>query len=220
VTTFAAMKTRIVDEMLRDDLTATHLNNAINDAIKQWEGERWVFNERRYRILTVASQEYYDLSEPVLLDSDGTVLEDGEMLLELDDITVTVNSQPYRLCQRSQQWFNKNQLTTSLGQPADYTIYGNQLRIFPLPDGIYTLNLNGLGRLGPAPLSSDLHTNAWMTEGEELIRAHAKMLLYRDVVRDPEGAAIAAKAMEGPEHHLQRKMAAKAYVGRQKAWSL
>ena len=220
MTTFATMKLRIVDETVRDDLTATQLNNAINDAIRQWEGERFVFNEKRYQILTVADQEYYDLAGPTLLTSAGAAVETGELLLELDDITATVNSQPYRLNQRTQRWFNEHSLTTYTGQPNDYTIYGNQLRIFPVPDAVYTLDLSGMGRLGPNPLSADVHTNAWMTEGEALIRHHAKMLIYRDVLRDNEGAGLAVEGMKEAEHHLKRKMAAKAYTGRIKAWTL
>ena len=220
MSTFAAMKTRIVDETLRDDLTATQLGNAINDAIKQWEGERFKFNEKRYQILTVASTEYYDLSGSTLLTSAGAAVGTGEALLELDDITATVNSQPYRLVPRTQQHVNEWQSSSYTGQPADFTLYGAQLRLFPIPDAVYTLNLMGLARLAPNPLSADGDTNAWMTEGEPLIRAHAKMLLYRDVLRDNDGAGLAVEQMKEAEHMLKRKMGAQAFTGRIKAWSL
>jgi hypothetical protein len=220
MTTFAVMKARIVSETVRDDLTATQLGAVVNDAIKQFEGQRFAFNERRYQILTVAAQEYYDLITPTLLTSAGDAVGTGEMLLELDDITVTVNSQPYRLCPRTQQGINEWQTTTYQGQPADYTLYGQQLRIWPLPDAAYTLNLNGLARLSPKPLSADADTNAWMTEGEVLIRSHAKMLLYRDVLRDQEGASLAADAVKDEHMGLMRKMGAQAFTGTQRAWSL
>ena len=220
MTTFATMKTRIVDETLRDDFTATQLGNAINDAVKQWEGERFKFNEKRYQILTVADQEYYDLEGPTLLTSAGAAVGTGETLLELDDILATVNSSPYRLSPRTQQWFNEWTTTTHTGQPSDFTLYGAQLRIFPVPDAAYQLDLMGLARLAPNPLSGDTDTNAWMTEGEPLTRAHAKMLLYRDVLRDNDGASLAVEQMKEAEHMLKRKMGAQAFTGRQKAWSL
>lgn len=220
MTTFSAMKNRIVDETLRDELTATQLNNAINDAIRQWEGERFVFNERRYRILTVAAQEYYDLTGPTLLTSAGAAVATGEMVLELDDITATVNNSPYRLCPRTQQWFNEWTTTTHQGQPSDYTIYGDQLRIFPIPDAAYQLDLNAMARLGPNPLSGDTDTNAWMTEAEPLIRNHAILLISRHVVIDDDAAKRAVEGLKEAEHMLKRKMAAKAFTGRQKAWSL
>jgi hypothetical protein len=213
------MKTRIADDMVRDDL-ASQIANAINDAIELQEGERYKFNEKRYRILTVAAQEYYDLEGPTLLTSAGAAVEDGELLLELDDITATVNSDAYRLCPRSQQWFNEHSLSTYTGQPCDYTIYGQQLRIFPIPDAAYQLDLMGLARLGPNPLSADGDTNAWMTDGANLIRAQAKVLLYRDVVRDPDGMQLAMTQLAEAQSALKRKMAAQAFTGRQKAWSL
>jgi len=220
VTTFATMKTRIVDETLRDDLTATQLNNAINQAISQWESERFVFNEKRYRINTVASTEYYDMSGSTLLVHDGSAVGTGELILELDDITCVVNSQPYRLIGRTQQWFNENQSSSYTGQPQSYTLYGNQLRLFPIPDAVYALYPSGLARLSPNPLSADGDTNAWLTEAEPLIRQHAKMVLYRDVVRDAEGGALAVEGMKEAEHMLKRKMAAKAFIGTQRAWTL
>jgi hypothetical protein len=220
MSTFAVMKARIVSETLRDDLTATQLNNAVNDAIKQFEAERFVFNEGRYRIMTVQAQEYYDLTSGTLLTSAGAAVGTGETLLELDDITATINSQPYRLCPRTQQGLNDWQTSTYQGQPADYGLYGRQLRIFPLPDAAYQLDLSGLARLSPNPLSADGDTNAWMTEAEPLIRSYAKMLIYRDVLRDNDGASMAVEAVKEAQAMLGRKMAAQAFTGRQRAWSL
>jgi len=225
MTTFSVMKARIVSETLRDDLTSTQLGNAINDAIDLQSGERYAFNERRYRILTVTGQEYYDLVAPTLLTSAGAAVGTGETILELDDILCTVSSQPYRLCPRTQQSVNEWQSPTYQGQPADYTLYGQQLRIFPLPDAAYTLDLMGLARLAPSPLSADGDTNAWMTDGAGITRGQAKLLLYRDVLRDPEGVALAqtqiVEAGGNPNPmSAKRKMAAQAYTGRQRAWSL
>jgi hypothetical protein len=173
----------------------------------------------------VAGQQYYDLAEPTLLDQDGAALETGELLIEVDDITATVNSQPYRLCPRTQQRINEWQSSTYQGQPADYTIYGGQLRIFPIPDAVYTLDLMGLARLGPNPLSADADTNGWMTDGAPIIRAQAEMLLYRDIIRDTDGFALARQRLieagGNPEPaSAKRKMAAQAFTGRMRAWSL
>lgn len=220
MTTLVTMKTRIVDETLRDDLTTTQLNNAINDAITQWEGERFAFNEARYRILTVADQEYYTLITPTLLTSASAAVGTGEMILEIDGITCTVGSQPYPLCPRTQGWFDENQSGTHTGEPADYGIYGNQLRLFPVPNAVRTLNIYALARLSPTPMSGDTDTNAWMTEGERLVRQTAKMILYRDIIRDETGAKLAIEGMKEALENMKRKMAAKAYTGVQRPWSL
>lgn len=224
MTTYSVMQARIADDMVRDDL-ASQIRNAINDAIELQEGERFKFNERRYRILTVAGQEYYDLVGPTLLTSAGAAVGTGETILELDDITCTVNNWPYRLNPRTQQHVNEWQSNTYQGQPADYALYNQQLRIWPIPDGVYPLDLMGLARLAPNPLANDSDTNAWMTDGAAIIRAQAKLLLYRDILRDTEGAGLAIQQLVSAGGNpdpgsAKRKMAAQAYTGRQKAWSL
>lgn len=217
---FISMQNRIIDDTLRDDL-GNQIKNAINDAVKAWEGQRFVFNEKRYRILTVANQEYYDLTGPTLLTSAGAAVATGERILELDDIFTTVSNNSYRLCPRTQQWFNEwQQPNNNLSQPDSYTLYGDQLRIFPIPDQVYTLDLMGLARLGPNPLTVDDDTNAWLTEGEMLIRGQAEVLLYRDVIRDTEGVTIALGLVSEGETSLRRKMGAQAFTGRQRAWDL
>jgi hypothetical protein len=83
----------------------------------------------------------------------------------------------------------------------------------------------GLARLGPNPLSADADTNAWMTDGAGIIRGQAKLLLYRDILRDPDGVTLATQQLveaggtPNPQS-AKRKMAAQAYTGTQKAWSL
>jgi hypothetical protein len=104
-------------------------------------------------------------------------------------------------------------------------LYGRQLRIWPVPDAAYTLDLMGLARLSPNPLSADADTNAWMTDGGSITRAQAKIIIYRDLLRDADGVALATdqlvRAGGNPDPaSAKRKMAAQAYVGRQKAWSL
>lgn len=217
MTTFLAMKNRIVDETLRDDLTATQLTNAINDAIKTWEGERFAFNERRYLLDTVPSQEYYGLATP-----------DGEVVIEIDSITVTVSNWPYPLTPRTQQWFDQHQALPAQhrGQPDSYALYGDQIRLFPIPDaagpnaGSYQITISALARLSPVPLAQDTHTNAWLTEAEALIREQAKLILYRATLRDEAGAALAKDAITEAQWSLKRKMAGKAMTGAIRPWSL
>ena len=221
MTTFAIMQARIADEIVRDDLAA-QIKNAINQAINTWEGARFVFNEKRYLINTVNGTEYYDLVSPTLLLSSGAAVGTGETVLELDSITCTVNNMPYPLTPRTQQWFDRYATlpTQFKGQPDSYGIYNNQIRLFPIPDKAYPLNLSALARLSPNPLTADADTNAWMTEGEPLVRQQAKYILYRDVIRDAEGKAGAGEGIQEAQWQLERKMAGKLYTGRQAAWTL
>jgi len=221
MTTFLVMQTRVADEIVRDDL-ASQIRNAINDAVKTWEGLRFTFNERKYLITTVASQEYYDLIGTTLKIYDGSAVGTGEKLLEIDNISATVNNQFYSLTPRTQQWFTRNAApaTQYRGQPDSYTIFNDQLRLFPIPDAAYSINLDGLARLSPNPLSADADTNAWMVEGEQLIRQQAKYLIYRDIIRDGEGKALAAEGLQEAQWQLERKAAGKLYTGTQRAWTL
>ena len=224
MTTFLIMQQRIADEIVRDDL-ASQIKNAINDAIVTWEGERFHFNERRYLLRTVRAQEYYEIAAPTLLFNDGSALQTGEAVLELDSITITVGNSFYPLTARTMQWFDRNAVPASqyLGQPDSYAFaHGNQLRLFPVPDAVYSLNIDALGRLGPHPLVNDSDTNSW-TSGvppSALIRAQAKFMLYRDILRDADGKALASEAIEEAQWQLERKMAAKTFTGTQRAWNL
>lgn len=223
MTTYLVMQNRIADEMVRDDL-AGQIQKAINDAIQVWEGIRFTFNERKFLINTVASEEYYDIDGPdndmVLFD--GTELETGETLLEIDTIRITVNNSFYPLTARTQGWFSRYASLPSqyLGQPDSYTIFNNQIRLYPVPDGVYPINIDGLARLGPFPLVNDEDTSPWMVAGEMLIRQQAKYILYRDIVRDAEGKQNATEGIQEAQFHLERKGVAKLMTGTQRAWNL
>jgi hypothetical protein len=221
MTTYLVMQARIADDLVRDDL-ANQIKNAINDAIKTWEGIRLTFNERKYLITTVAGTEYYDLVAPTLTLIDGTAVGTGETILEFDDVRATVNNFWYPLTPRTQQWFTRNSAPANVytGQPDSYTIFNNQIRFFPIPAAAYPINIDGLARLSPNPLSADGDSNAWMIEGEQLIRQQAKYLIYRDIVRDAEGKANASEAIQEAQYQLERKAAGKIYTGTQRAWTL
>jgi len=221
MTTYLVMQTRIADEIVRDDL-AGQIRNAINDAIRTWEGLRFVFNERKYLITTVQGQEYYDLVGTTLKIYDGSAVGTGEKLLEIDNISATVNNSFYPLTPRTQEWFTRKAAPASqyTGQPDSYTIFNDQLRLFPVPAAAYPINIDGLARLSPNPLSADGDTNAWMVEGEHLIRQQAKYLIYRDITRDAEGKALASEGLQEAQWQLERKAAGKLYTGTQRAWDL
>jgi hypothetical protein len=59
-----------------------------------------------------------------------------------------------------------------------------------------------------------------MTNGEALIRAQAKILLYRDIVRDMEGVNLAKDALAEALEPLMRRRSAKVQTGRIAPWVL
>lgn len=217
MSTLLAMKTRIADEIVRDDLSS-QIANAITTAIALWSPTRFHFNEKRYSLNTVAGTEYYALSS--LTNTDGSALDTGETLIEVDSFTLTYNNQPYPLQDMTQQAVDREQSPSSLytGQPWGYAIFADQIRLHPIPDQVYACTISAHAQLGS--LSSDASTNAWMTDGEALIRNQAKIILYRDIVRDAEGVQLAMAALAEALDPLRRRMAAKASTGRIAPWVL
>jgi len=215
MSTLGAMKTRIAREIVRDDLS-TEIGEAITTAIQLWSSTRFWFNEKRFGLSTVASQEYYAMS--ALTEADGSAVLSGVGLLEIDSFTLTYNNEPYPLRPRSQAYLDDQQslATTFTGQPWAYGIFEDKIRLHPIPDGVYSCLISGLATL--ATLSSDASSNSWMTDGEALIRNQAKMMLYRDITRDADGAALAQQALSEALDNLQRRTFSKTSVGRIAPW--
>lgn len=222
MTDLTTMRTKIASEITRD-LTLNNMSSrvttAINDAIKLWEKKRIpIINERRYKINTIATIEYYDLVHPTLQTHAGAAVPLGEMILEIDSITATQGTTPDPLTARTQQWFDRHQSSTGStgGPPTDYGIYGNQLRFYPVPDAVYPIIISAHARIGPSPVANDLDTNAWFTEGEMLIREQAKVFLFRFPLKDPDGKALAQEAVDSAYASLT--MGGMAGTGQIAAW--
>lgn len=183
MTTYATMRTRITDEFVNESLTAAQVNSAIQSAIAHYQRERFYFTESRAQTFsTVASQEFYT-------SSDNTNIPN---LSVIDELTITVNGMRYPLNERTWDWIDMiSTTTTSTGPPNDYCYYGQQLRLYPIPDAAYTIRISGLIRL--TTLSADSDSNAWMTDGEELIRQRAKWDLAMNTIHGPELAEVAAE---------------------------
>lgn len=194
---FGTLQNRIADEIARDDLTA-QIRDAIQSAIRLHEFERFWFNEAEATAPTVASQAAY------AVPSD---------FLEADALTLSVSGNRYPLCARTYDWIRSVAVAAAgRGRPSCWAYYADQLWLYPVPDGAYTLTLSYLKRLPPLALSGD--SNAWMTHGEELIRARAKAALYANVIRDFD-EAIAMKAVETEAlANLRIKSAKKISTGR------
>lgn len=190
MTTFATMRNQILDDLNRtkaDDLTAT-CENSIKTAIAHYEKQRFWFLEKQSTTSTVNGQEYY----PVPTD-----------FYDNDSLVIRVNNYTYPLNERTyatlEDWFVRSSVFT--GYPSDYTIYSTgetaQIRLYPVPNGAYTLTLSYYGKLAEVNAESD--TNTWFKpEGEALIRARAEFLLYAQKLRDYD-AAQAVKIIENEE---------------------
>lgn len=89
--------------------------------------------------------------------------------------------------------------------PDTYAYYNDNLKLYPVPDASYTLNVYGVYQIA-AP-SADADTNVWTTEAQDLIVGRVKFTLCRGVFRDAEGATLAAAETTEALARLQRETA-------------
>lgn len=173
--TLADLKSRIALELARTDLSV-QIANAVNDAIKFYGRERFWFNQsRNITFITVDGQDAYGAPDQVLIPS----------LIKIDDIFFSDEKCPLdRYSATDFEMMTGG--STANGRPCAYTYTDNQIFLYPTPNAAYTLRLYAHYRL---PVLADGDTNAWTDDAEELIRTHAKQILYLDSLEDDQGAA-------------------------------
>lgn len=186
--TYAELKTRIVTEMVRSDLEttlATQLATHIARACEYFADERFWFNAAIATVNTTAGVQSVNVPasmrrvDRVSIPAYDTNLAEV-ILTALDD-------------------------EDTQAIPSEYAYYNNQLYFTPIPDAVYSLRLVGLAQID-APVN-DNDQNVWTTEAQDLIVARAKMTLYRDQFRDPEGAQMALGATQEALDRLKRETA-------------
>jgi hypothetical protein len=192
MTTYATMRSRIEDEIYDATIT-TSVNSAILDAIKFYERKRFWFNQKTGAFSTVADQEYYATAAN----------SDIPDLLHIKAMTATIDSYKTPVRPADFNWIDAAQNGAIKGFPAAFAYFNEQVRLFPIPDAVYTVTMAYHYRF--AALSADADTNAWTTDAEELIRTRAKRILAMhklwDVemytrLREPEQEALDALEAE------------------------
>lgn len=189
MTNYATMRARIATELGRSDITA-QIQDAIKSAIRHYERQRYYFNERRSSFSTSSSQEYYG-------SADGAFI---AQLVEIDTITMNIGANTYPVEERDWEYIDRAQTHSGyVGDPTDFVYHNFQLRFYPIPQTNRAVNVTGVQKLPTLSASTD--TNAWMTDGEELIRCRAKWNLYKHSIKKPD------KAIEMKEAELDAETA-------------
>jgi hypothetical protein len=187
----ATLKARIATDLRRVDLGAD-IGYAIADAVAQYQPRRFAFNQTRDNFDTIAGVDFYGarsagetyITQPNMIPGD---------VAEIDAVTLTYAGSRWTLDPWSFERGEESAAsTTTQGQPRAWSWFGQQLRLYPTPDTAYVMTLSYLRRI-PAP-TADGDDNAWTTDAEQLIRACAKKILFRDVLRAPMSAAAAEAA--------------------------
>ena len=211
-----AMRARIQAELHdRTDLSQA-INRSINDAIKHYESTRFRWNEFTETTIASTASGTQDYSLP-----GGFVSFD---FLKVDYNGSWVPIRPWTWEEMSEADRDSDDSITGL--PTRYAVRGNIVRLFPIPNGAYSLVGSGIQRLGLTsltgsycgsmtltPTSTASHNNrlnGWFTDGEELIRARAKALVKINYLED-ERALLEAGAITSRGRHFLSMMEMQAY---------
>lgn len=204
--TLGGLKAKIADDLARSDLT-TQIEDAIATSIKFFQTKRFWFNETRTRTFaTVAGQSAYTTADdsdiPDFLDLDAVFLTDsGGTRIRLDP------EDPADIHQ-------KLDAGAASGQPVTYAWFDKSFVFHPVPDAAYTITPMGHYILA-APASDSETDNAWMTEGFEMIRSHAKAYLYTHVIKNaPDKRAEMIDATASGKNSLDEATSRKKATGR------
>jgi hypothetical protein len=174
--TFLELRNQIATDLTRDDLT-DEIKSAVGDAIDHYETSRFYFNVTRSKTFpTVAGRSAYD----------GSDLAQIPNIIALDTLFLFDNGRPLELDKYEADEFEWLQSSmTGAGRPCAYTYIDSQILLWPVPVTVYTVRPHMHFKLDP--LVADGDASAWCNDAEQLIRCHAKLLLYTNVIEDTEG---------------------------------
>jgi hypothetical protein len=173
--TLGDLKTRVIAETNRDDLgqgeaLEATLASCIARAIEHFSGEEYWFAHANAAVATSAGVATMPLPAEVRIAQ--AVAHNGALLGKVP--------------------FTAIAHAIEQGLPTRWAADGERLRLWPIPDAAYALDIFGLAQID-AP-AGDAETSVWTNEAYDLIAARTRFLLFRDVFRDVEGTQLAAQA--------------------------
>jgi hypothetical protein len=181
MTDYVTLRNRIIDELANDGaLTTAQVNYAIQDTIKFHERRPWYFNQTVGTFSTVAAQEYYSSADLAAIPN---IINIASMLVTNSGIKTPVVGVTFETLDDVQDG-------SMTGIPGNFTIWQQQIRLYPIPDGVYTVTMAYIYRL--TALSADEDSNAWTTDAEELIRQGAKRRIAMNYFHADDVAARVA----------------------------
>jgi hypothetical protein len=121
-------------------------------------------------------------------------------IIGIDTLFLFDSGRPFELEKYEADEFEWLQSTsTGNGRPCAYTYIDSQILLWPTPVAVYTMRPHMHYKL--TELSADTDTNAWTNDAEQLIRCHAKLLLYANLIEDTDGMqrmSAQIQSLQGP----------------------
>lgn len=191
--TLGELKARIADDLVRSDLT-TQIAAEINDGITKFQRRRFWFNETRDETFsTVVGQYIYDYTDLASITD----------LIEVDALYSTVSSYVRQLRPVPPEELETLGGTNALtGEPTSWCYFAQSIRLYPVPNGVYSMRIQGqIRKAGPTD-DNDTTYNVWTYEAFELLRCYAKRQIAMHTLRDLEMVAIMNDAVKSQINDL------------------
>jgi hypothetical protein len=168
---FGTMTGRIQRELLNEVNDANDVRATILSAIKTYERRPWWFNQRQIIFYTEIGEARYT----------STTSSEFENIVEITTFACGTSDTDMKIIRPiSKENYDDIQDGSVSGTPTHYAIYNRVIYLYPKPDAVYRMRVANIYKLDD--LVNDTSTNAWMTEGEELIRQSAKRRLALDLL--------------------------------------
>lgn len=200
--TLGDLKTRVITEVNRDDLAddlATLLSTYIDRSIEHYANSRFWFNETTSTAFMNIGNQYQPLPGGIRV---------------VDEVYIVIGNVRYRMTRREMDEIESLYSVPMTGQPTDYAIFGDSIRVWPTPSTAW--EIIWLTITDVTPLTDDTSSNYWTNEGVDLIDARTRYLLYRDALRDNEGANAAKVAEDEAYANLKGQTNRRIGVGRRR----
>jgi hypothetical protein len=207
--TLGQLVSRIREDLDRGSDYDSRIKRAIAEAILFYRNKRLGWNLKRAYATLTSGNEY------VTLPTDW--IEADLLRLDQEDRRDVLKEVTY-------DWIDEeNQYALDRGRPCKYAIQHRTLRFYPTPDQTYTLMFSFQYELKDVSESaSDDASNAWLDEGQELIRKHAMGDLYVHYIGGPEniqlGQLLRQECSDQILPALEAQAAREQSSGKIKAW--
>lgn len=206
MTTLEDLTADIADDV--DDTSGEYgaqITAAVLAAIRYCERKMYYFNETRDEtFVTVGTQEWYGAAA----NANIPTLVRIQRAYFVDSATNVIEMRRY--IPEEMEILSGNGVAT--GQPYAWTYFKQQIRIYPIPNAVYTIRLQ-LGPYRLVPLVNPTDSNAWLNEAYDMIKARAKYILHKNTLKDPGLAMEALNDFEDQNRSLKAETAARNGTG-------
>lgn len=202
--TRASLETRIADDLVDAPVSATQITDAVTDAIRWYESERFAFNEAQNRTHTFsASNDVVPLTNILASGAATYFVKIDRLRMQYSGGTNLTD-----LTQRDYDWLMDCQDAKSVTRPYEFCIYAEAINFDAVPDTAYVGILDGVKRLSTGATNSFSTSSSisWFSDGAQLIRYRAERDLLANIVRDDEEATKKAALEQTEYRRLKQRL--------------